>query len=404
MKNFRWLEIATWFALICTIVFVFIAVTKIANGQIFDIPPEETSLEVSPLIDKTIIDSDLDIDEVKYSYITDKLYAEKGYDNFTEFSYDVSENVKAIFSSRQFYNNPSDNLWYQVEYATTTIEDWLKNSVSQGNFFEFIKTAYAQVVSLFSSIDGAVAGNTDNTDWATLHDKTNADIISNTTNKAADLCGGIENGTLLGFKEIKRAILSFYTHNVISPSSTITSSTLVLTASGGGKNELTPQQAAELVSKTQTQETLVASDYASSSFDGVSFASSTNFAAVDGTKIPFLLNTSGKNYLQGKITNSTSTTFGIILTGDMTNTPPNFLAGKKTTLSCYNSEEVGTTKDPVLYVQMAVATTTPPVVIATTTITISELLIAQIIFIIDGLFFIFILALVIFTMNKLFNL
>ena len=278
-----------------------------------------------------------------------------------------------FFGGYPQYTNDG-GVWKQVEFATTSKATFDKETANRfydrfiGRAYKpqpglIFGTAHAATESAFSAAgDGVVIGFADNTAWATHHDNAVAQIIDDTS--ASQACANIQNGTSNNFRLISRSIMPFDT-TAISTSATISSSTVVFThGSAASANNLTPAQNIDLVSKTNVGTALVAGNYASSSFGTTVFASATAAtwaAASDGTKMSYLLNSDGRDLVQTQVTAGTSTTFGVRVSGDTTNTAPDYVGNQVSSNGqCYNSDQAGTASDPIIYIEFTVPSVSSP--------------------------------------------
>ena len=293
---------------------------------------------------------------------------------------DAKTYVAGIFSGPPQYFE-ENNVWHQVDYATTTKKSFERQTgLKPQKFWEWSK-AYAQTsTSSFSEAngDGSIQWFTDNTAWATMHDSVcaggDAAACTNggTFADSSGMFGNIQRGTSNNMRVILRSVWPFRIQDMMPAGQSVTSSTLVFTSNADGKTDTWSVEGfLSLVQHTNTTSSLTSLaiyDYSYSLFaTGTVLAPNMSIDTYNGAnnaKNSFLLNSSGWSVISTQTDAATTTVFGTLINDDRTNIEPTGeAASARVSFNGYASDQAGTSADPILYVLFQAAAAAPTVVI-----------------------------------------
>lgn len=209
-------------------------------GAPIDNTPEHLRLKAdkSDIIGNRVVQTiDGKKDIIKYAYKSgvrindkkDEIVSKRTKYSRTFDNQDGTFTLEVISGSPQYYKDENDE-WWQVEYATTTQEEFTKQTHST----RFTKKALAQTTDTFYSNSTAEDGyilNNNQTDWSTAHDATSG-TGANSTNPDFEIlvqCNASNQVT------IRRAITLFDTSSLPLGAS-ITGATYSVYVYDGGSN------------------------------------------------------------------------------------------------------------------------------------------------------------------------
>lgn len=272
----------------------------------------------------------------------------------------INDNTFIFYSGKNFDYDSKTDYWYQVNYTTTTQQEFQKILKKDPlKFISFLgaRIAYA-VDTLYSSAgDGVVSHNVTNQSWGTIHDS--AGNYSNSTATDGSNCAGrIHSGTSAStWDHVQRGIFPFDVSSVTS-TWTADSGTFYIYESGDTATD-NFSESVHLTSKVNTGETLQNSDFASSTFGTTSFGSVpiSSWSGSGGNEQSITINSSGLAHIDSAVSAGTSTTFGTRLSSDINNSPPTWASNQTSIAPCRYSEYSGTATDPKIIVEFSY---TPP--------------------------------------------
>ena len=267
--------------------------------------------------------------------------------------------AEIIVGAPQFYEDPISKKWFQIEYGTTTKKSFDKQvSISPKNFFWEVANAQITSSTFASAADGRVSNNTAGQTWANVRNAVGNDNggTSAATQSLGRLYAGASSNT---WPQFTRGVFPFAVHTIIPTNSSTTSSTIVITGEDVAQgNDFI--LATGFVEKTGVGTALENSDFASSTFGNTYITGTSTFAAIQsrgiGGKNPFLLNPAGLSFLNTKLQAGTSSVFGARFTVDTENLEPAWVNEGISSLSVYQSEQAGTTEDPIIYIEFVTTT------------------------------------------------
>lgn len=292
-----------------------------------------------------IINSEVKQNYVDISYTTNLI---EGKSIINESSELIDQNTIRFYSSPQFFFSGSG--WYQIEYATTTITEYLKNKPTA--FWWVIPEAIAQ--TFFPSLDGFVARDTAGETFASVR-------AGNGTSNAGASNIDIEANRTAGSWVRWRASKLVFDTSSIDDGATISSASLNMKTSGKTSDVFSQSV---IITNADTS-ALATSDYEgrltnmTTEYNRTAWAS---LSAVDAYTV-FSLNASG---ISG-INKTGSTGIGVRYSMDFDNSDPGINGDQE--VGWYDSETAGTASDPYLDITLASGSSSSSSTATTTTAT-----------------------------------
>ncbi len=305
--------------------------------------------------------------------------------------------TKYIYSLPRFYK--LNDIWRDVDYTTTTPEQWFFIKPLQANSFPFFFVDKALADSILFSPSGAVDGFcediTDNEAYITKHNSSTGD---NCYDSLTTLQLRILSGTASNWARLRRSYIEFDIFSVST--TTIISANLLLytdPTDNSVENNLELDTSVVIVEvNTAATTSLTAADWNITNFvTSTEFSIRTLFTTfATGTTTTIPLNANAIAYLQ----DNTLASFGILFDFDADSSEPSRNGNSNNTQLIWDSAEGG--NPPTLVIGYSTVTSTAAVA-TTTFLTGTELIQVQVYFILDFLFFLLVLSLVILVFNRL---
>jgi len=261
--------------------------------------------------------------------------------------------LTSIIAGLPQYHEEPNGRWYQLEYGTTTEKSFERQTSYIPKSFLW-QTAHAALTSVFAGAADGYVGELTNQAFNDMVD----DVGDTNGGTAAESGIGMARiGALTGcsgsgtWDIMSRGVFPYDTTSITS-TDTVTSSTIVLSVNGDTTQD-NYSQAIEIVEKSNVGATLQNTDYASSTFGIVSFASKTVATLSANDRFSLVLNAAGNTFIEGKIAASTSTTLSTRMTADMIRTEPTCISDTSAQVGAQFSETTGTSNDPQLHIEHA---------------------------------------------------
>lgn len=257
----------------------------------------------------------------------------------TDNSEQINASTTRFYASPQFFNE--GNAWYEIDYSTTTPENFIDLQVSVFKWWE-IPHALADII--FPSSDGTLSRH-GSASWVVTRDSADSDVadsVSATRDFGVSISGGAYYLDRTAF---------FFDTSSISPNVIDTASVYIDVAVKDDQDSTTYT----LYSTTQSGFSNGSSNYSSC---GSTALSDTNEDPANSGYRQFLLNASG----EANINTSGTSKFCLRFLLDVVNSAPPGLNGVTVTMS----EQTGTSEDPYLDVTYSAPTPTPASVASST--------------------------------------